>query len=279
MIPSGLDPARLYGAAQYRRSTRRYSAHGLEEGFLDRLDELCRDGAVFEDVRLRLVRVVPDGFFKGVIGSYFRIEGAPSAIILYARDRAVSAMRHLGYLGEAFVLEATASGVSTCWAAGSFSRDVAANVEEAPAGYSMVAVIALGRGSEPPKERRRKSVEHIAPGIGSMPTWAVAAVECARIAPSSINRQPWRFEYTSSGALAVCVDRGLVSRASSARLDCGIASLHLEVGAASSGVYGVWDETDPDRVLFEPTGAVEVEFGRLDPVRRRAGIGAPALGA
>jgi len=86
--------------------------------------------------------------------------------------------------------------------------------------------------------------------------WARAAVECARLAPSATNRQPWRFRFEGEG-LVVEKSRGPELPMVTKRLDCGIAMLHAELGAWNAGVSGVWLESADGREVarFEPEEA------------------------
>jgi hypothetical protein len=73
------------------------------------------------------------------------------------------------------------------------------------------------------------------------PTWMKAALEAARLAPSAMNRQPWRFR-VDKGSITVSADSVVnPTMVVSKRLDCGIAMLHIEIGALSSGVKGNWE--------------------------------------
>jgi len=65
------------------------------------------------------------------------------------------------------------------------------------------------------------------------------ALEAARLAPSAVNRQPWRF-FLGENAIAVSLDKVRDTDKISRRLDCGIAMLHLELGARHSGVAANW---------------------------------------
>jgi len=119
---------------------------------------------------------------------------------------------------------------------------------------------------------KRKPLEEIAPGFDpeSWSAWAAEGLRLARVAPSAVNRQPWRFEFEpapaaaapageagtlepgpgGAGATRECgaagtvtistVTRGLEGNISR-RLDCGIAMLHFEVGAQLMGAAGRWE--------------------------------------
>ena len=86
----------------------------------------------------------------------------------------------------------------------------------------------------------RRSPNVIAPGCAAWPDWARAGVELARIAPSAMNRQPWRFARAEDGSLLVSFE-GSDTPVISKRLDCGIAMLHFELGAREAGAAGSWE--------------------------------------
>jgi len=100
----------------------------------------------------------------------------------------------------------------------------------------------------------RKPVEVIAPdGTDGWPAWAIGALETARLAPSAVNRQPWRFRWDDD-VLVVSVNNRLESPKVTKRLDCGIAMLHIEIAAQSYGVTGSWSDlpTGLDVARFVP---------------------------
>ena len=87
------------------------------------------------------------------------------------------------------------------------------------------------------------------------PLWAKEALEAARLAPSAANRQPWRFLLTEN-SITITVDGLRDTHGVSKRLDCGIAMLHIELGARHAGVEGRWEYLQPpDVARFTITGA------------------------
>ena len=69
--------------------------------------------------------------------------------------------------------------------------------------------------------------------------WIKTALEAARLAPSAVNRQPWRFILGDS-SISVSLDKNRDTYKIARRLDCGIAMLHLELGARHAGIVGGW---------------------------------------
>ena len=72
------------------------------------------------------------------------------------------------------------------------------------------------------------------------PGWARTAAEAARLAPSATNRQPWSFDIHVDGITVSVKNTGMEFNVSK-RLDCGIAMLHIELGALHGGTRGEWE--------------------------------------
>ncbi|MFC1962288.1 nitroreductase family protein [Chloroflexota bacterium] len=88
----------------------------------------------------------------------------------------------------------------------------------------------------------RKSLANLVTGIGEeeWPQWVKLALEAARLAPSAVNRQPWRFDIKPSG-ITVSVNINKREYGISKRLCCGIAMLHIEVAALNFEIQGYWE--------------------------------------
>ncbi len=262
MAPMELS-ATWYDAIAVRTSQRRYPATPLAADASAHLRAFCAAVQPSPNARLVVVDSDVDRLFTGILGSYGAVSGAPLAVAFVGR---VGAEAEVGYLGEAFVLEATSLGLSTCWIAGSFDKERADGLVELTPGERVMALTPVGNPLKrrPAGERlmrrvvgasARLPIEKIAPGIDgspgapAWPSWARAAVEAARLAPSGVNRQPWRFRY-DDGALVLTRSAKLYW---TAPLDFGIAELHIELGAACRGVRGTWEPLDePDVARFVP---------------------------
>jgi nitroreductase len=270
-----LDPA-WYDAIAARRSRRRYSDRKVAAAALDALRNLSDVFRLAPGARAALVEG-DGGVFTGLLdrfgGAYGRVEGAPWTAAFIGPKGAET---QVGYVGEAFILEATRLGLGTCWVAGMFSHEMAASLVKLHRGEHVVAVTPVGHPverkqlvermmSKAVRSAARRQVEEIAPGLtrglgqanlkgpagAAWPAWAVAAVEAARVAPSGANRQPWRFRL-QNGALVM----GRAEKTYwTAPIDFGIAMLHVELGAAHEGVHGAWEHLpEPDVARFVPNG-------------------------
>jgi len=166
----------------------------------------------------------------------------------------------VGYTGEGIILEATALGLNTCWVAGFFRPEIVASLVEIGSKERILAVTPVGYAQklESLEEKlmtgfgrthKRLPVSKLVSGLGreEMPDWVRASLEAARIAPSAVNRQPWGFNVEDDG-ITVFVRTGGPEFNVSKRLDCGIAMIHIEVAALSSGVKGNWKFLEAPKV-------------------------------
>jgi hypothetical protein len=269
-------PAAEWAAAVVvRHSARTYTGDALTVEELHRLESFCDGLPAPEVARVVVIAEVPDAVFTGFVGSYGRVLKAPSALLVIGRKTSPSFQESAGYVGEAAILEATSLGLGTCWVAGYFDNAVASSLVPMAPEERVLAISPLGYATSRPRtgERmmklmvrahKRRAVEEIAPGFDehSWPAWAAEGVRLARVAPSAVNRQPWRFaleaELSPAGsgtdevrsARSVTITsfakgpEGNISR----RLDCGIAMLHFEVGARLMGSSGIWEMLEAPQV-------------------------------
>lgn len=252
--PAGLLSPEWYDAIGVRLSRRRFTSEPIAHEAAEQLRQFCHEFRPFDDVRVAFIEHAPGELFTGLVGSYGRIEGAPSAVLLVGpRD----AKTEVGYVGEALVLEATCLGLDSCWIAGAFSRKRAATLIPLEAGEHVPAIVALGIAEKTQglSERTMRSfvrassrlpLEELARTVAGVtwPDWAITAVEAARRAPSGGNSQPWRFRL-EQGTLVL--SRAKVAYPTVA-LDLGIAMLHAELGAQHEGVAGRWERLGGDDI-------------------------------
>lgn len=191
--------------------------------------------------------------FKGIIGGYGKVSGAPAFIAFIGDMRAPSVQEEVGYTGEGIILEATALGLNTCWVAGFFRPESVASLVEIKDNERVLAVTPVGyaSGFESLGERlmtgfglthRRLPLSKLIDGgrVDNMPEWAQVSLEAARLAPSAVNRQPWGFEVDASGITVLVRTSGPEFNVSK-RLDCGISMLHIEIAALHYGCRGKWE--------------------------------------
>lgn len=238
----------LLEAIYRRKSTRIYSMEGLPEDKLKSIEASFPDAVLFQDSENEFQIIQKEeieGFISGYIGSYGKIE-APYYIIASCRDDEM-ALVDLGYSVEKIVLEITCMGLATCWIGSNFDKD--ALQEKFVTGKSLIpqALIAFGKPGKGPDALRKEASEAKRKDISELilrenevnEEWA-KIIDAARMAPSAMNSQPWRFQ-VKEGKLHLYIksDEGIINRLGKALgnlgemnwIDAGIALYHIKIAA------------------------------------------------
>lgn len=226
----------------------------------------------------------PVGVFKGAVGPYGKVKGAPFCIAFMGDMDDPNIQEKVGYLGEGIILEATALNLATCWVGGFFRPEVAASLVGKRESERILAVTPIGPAPDDwsreekimsgfGRSHRRKPLSELVAGIEEKrwPDWMKVALQAARLAPSAVNRQPWRFQ-VGPESVTISVDNQRDTFHISKRLDCGIAMLHLEVALQRCGVRGRWKFLEPPGVAQFLIDALPDAEGPLHPPSRSAGL-------
>ena len=258
-------------AIRIRHSTRRYADRSVPDDVLAHLLEFAARAPHLTDVSPRVTvvngRERVGRILARYLGVYGLVQGAPHLLVGLVPEDSDRARLDLGYVLEQVVLEATRLGLSTCWMTGSYHPERAADEVERRPGEIVAATVALGYAREDPLARlhdgavRRLVAAHRRPleeivwagkwGVPWSPTGAdpalVEVLECARLAPSAENRQPWRF-----------VVEGFILHlflTGPAPIDAGIGMTHVALAAEEVGWHGQWALRWQDPTLSETAGA------------------------
>jgi len=241
-----------YNAIFLRHSQRKYSGEIPEEHMTTRIEKVCTEFTPFPGVRSVLVREPANDVFKGAVGQYFfKVTEAPYYIAFIGDTNTPNVQASTGYIGEGVILEATALGLNTCWIGGFFKRESVMKqihlkddeqiLAISPIGYSKEESDRVGNSAK--KYRRKDLTELIISQESKKGKWIYPALETARLAPSAANRQPWRFTINGD-SITISSNSKREGFGVSRRLDCGIAMLHLELGAIMNGIRGSWEFLD-----------------------------------
>ena len=216
-----------------------------------------------------LVTEAPNHIFKGAVGPYGKVRGAPALIAFIGNMESAYVQEHVGYTGEGIILETEALHLASCWVGGFFRPEVAASIVGIRGRERVLAVTPIGyatkRLSVEEKimtgfglSHRRRPLSGLVTGLqdSEWPQWIRAALEAARLAPSAVNRQPWRF-YVEPNGVTVSVNSIGREFGLSKRLCCGIAMLHIEVAALHYGMRGMWRFLEAPHVARFEIGATQ----------------------
>ncbi|MGM0603397.1 MAG: nitroreductase family protein [Bacillota bacterium] len=239
---------RWYEAARKRYSRKKYQKKEISKFTLKSFENfLVELNQTYSEVRIELFKEDISNLLPALEGKYGRITGAPYFMAVFVEKGGKNSWEKAGYLGEAAVLEATDLGLATCWTAGRYREEKSrVNLKMKP-NEKLAAVSPLGFSSESylfnqnfisklfPRHDRKSLDELCEGGFDSdWPGWIKNALKTARIAPSRLNRQPWRFKVEPDQIIVKCKGTPTPYR----KLECGIALLHLEIGAKDGGVSG-----------------------------------------
>jgi len=255
-----IPASRWYRAVKRRRSRRRFELKSLDPSLLSQIASTCTEFRPYPNARAVLVTESPDDVFKGAIGPYGKIKGAPAFIAFIGNMNSPYVQEQVGYMGEGIILEAEALNLATCWVAGFFRPKVVASLINIGDVERVIAVTPIGYATriQSLEERlmtgfglthRRRRLSGLVSGLheAAWPQWIKLALEAARLAPSAVNRQPWRFKVEPDG-ITVSVNTVGREYGLSKRLCCGIAMLHIEIAALTLGIRGNWEFLDPPQV-------------------------------
>ena len=229
---SSAQCARFMNAIPHRCSSRTFS-EPLDISHISALSyaaqRVCLPG-----VRIVIAECTEKLFFGlPIVG---RIKGMTRCAYIVADTSQPYACRLAGISGEAFVLEAAAMGVGTCWVAGSYRRrEISAELAE---NEKILAVTPLGiaEKKEQTAVRSRKKLSQIClSDPTNWPLWAYHAAEAVRAAPSAVNLQPWRLHYAGHALQ-------LLTNGKADSLDMGIAMLHMEAAVKDRKHLWEWGE-------------------------------------
>ena len=238
-----------YDAIFSRRSRRKFKKIIMPEDKIEHLFSVCENFRPFPEARAVFVKKTSDQVYRGFIGSYGKIENAPGYVAFIGDMNSSRVQEAVGYTGQGIILEATALELGTCWVGGFFRPEAVDRQIPIAKNERVLAVTPVGipHDSFSFQEKlmtgfgymhKRKKLNDLVIGTSKL-EWMKTALEAARLAPSAVNRQPWRFNL-GNNSISISVDKDRDSYKIARRLDCGIAMLHLELGARYSGINGCW---------------------------------------
>ncbi len=270
-------------AINIRRSVRSFQTRAVEDSVMSKLKTFATDPQVpFENP-------ANVQFFKARTGSnlYNNMAMRPTDNAAFMSTTDVLSISKAGFVGELFILFATALGISTCWY-GHYSlaelQQLMPKLGEqdshpqhkwgygkgSPPGERAICITPLGywrqeglrlldRMTGTFVSHKRKPVEHVLAGVVSqqrIPPEIAFALDLARKAPSAANSQFWRFTVSPNlRTLSVTMPLGYRHfRWEHPSVDIGICASHIWLGLSLKGVNpGVQLVEDDGRAIWRFT--------------------------
>lgn len=248
------DAAGLRRAIDVRASRRAYDRTMLTPGESTGIRRFCAEYRPFPGARVELIEDPRLDAFDAAGGGYGRITGATAMVVVIADATIAAGDTNAGYIGEAAILEATRLGLSTCWTHRYFSAPKVTPHLKMAYGEHIIAASPVGHAKASPSlSERVAGMDKRSSGRLPLEVLATSGcvshaggfyrkmLEAARLAPSPMNRQAWRFSLDQAGRLCVSTAGADPMMGLSGRVDCGIAMLHMDVAAQAEGFEGRWD--------------------------------------
>jgi len=221
----------LLEAIKMRHSVRSYTDKKIEGEVLDRLRETIDECNKSSGLHIQLCLNEPNAFAPNIITNmmarYGKFDNVKNYIALVGK-KDDSLDEKCGYYGEKIVLKAQQLGLNTCWVAVTFNKGKSKNAISVKPGEKRLMVIAIGYGSTAGVSHKMKSIEELSKVNGKMTAWFRNGVEAAKLAPTAMNQQKFRFE------LAGDTIRLLPGSGMYTKVDAGIAKYHFEIGAGDT---------------------------------------------
>ncbi len=233
----------MINAIMKRSSIRKYKQIPLKEEMINQIKLLiANQKPLFSQIKYK-IDLVLDGpsFHKvlgGVIGNYGKVY-APHYLIASTENKENS-YENIGYILEYIVLKLTEMNIGTCWIGGGIKKDLFAQYLQIDDELSPVVVIAFGYPESNDLFRneilqfKRKNLDDLY--LGEYKTYQ-SIMNLVRLAPSSVNLQPWRYEFTNDQQVNIYrVKHNIIMKKFISEMNCidlGISICHFEIGACS----------------------------------------------
>ena len=206
-----------------RKSVRSYTGQPVKENTLERINAyMSQMKPLYPKIKVRgeiVTREQVKCFLPWV---------TPQLVAVYSEEKE-GYLENVGFLFQQLDLYLQSIGLGVCWLGmGRMDgKEAAFNRED---DLSFVILLAFGHPKgealrDSPSQFKRKSLTEIADR-------ADPRLEPARLAPSSVNSQPWYFAHEGETIHAYCVRQGLfkaMALGNMNRIDMGIALAHLYV--------------------------------------------------
>lgn len=181
----------LYDAIFTRRSVRSYKMEPVDASVLAEIPRVLAEiPPLFPNIGT-CVKIVDRVTKRERVGGLCNV-AAPYYAALYS-ERKEHAELNAGYIMEYLSLYLESRGIGTCFLGMAAKKDV----QEAAEGRSFVILLAFGlpktEGVRKEYEACRLSLEELCAWKEEPKAWVCQVLEAARMAPSAMNAQPWRF--------------------------------------------------------------------------------------
>jgi len=221
-----MDTEKLYQSIFRRKSVRKYQMTPLDTSVTDEVSGLIPSLKPLFDIRTD-VSLVPGDAIRGLLALK-----APHYLVFSSENRE-GYLVNAGFMLQQMDLALSAMGLGTCWVG------LAKPSEEITIQPGMEFVIAMAFGKPAVSLHRERLSEFNRKPLGKIANvHEDPLLEAARLAPSSVNSQPWYFIKEGGRIHAYCIRSGLLKALLYEKLnkiDMGIALCHIWLAGLNHG--------------------------------------------
>ena len=209
-------------AIKARHSVRKYMDKPIDISAVAALKSEIEKINAESGLHIQLVLNEPKAFSGGIL-KYGAFLGVRNYLVMVGKK---DAEEEIGYYGERLVLLAQTLGLNSCW--------VGLTYKKIPDAFTLAGgdvvhcEIALGYGENQGVQHPLKPLEKFYESRAELPDWFISGMEAARLAPTAINQQKFKFILHEGHIVEAKTVFSLVGYT---RIDLGIVKYHFEVGA------------------------------------------------
>lgn len=247
----------IINAIKERHSVRTYEAKEIEKEIIEKIEKYLEniESPFKNKVKIRLVRAGYSNESKK-LGTYGVIKGANYFLVAVCEGKDFD-FTALGYELEKVILYCTSLGLGTCWIGGTFNKGnfaKAVNLNEkeilpiiSPLGYEADKKSFIASIFSKSTGKRKDFEELFFNGNFNTPLTKEEAgdykevLEMVRLAPSAVNKQPWRILRENNNYHFYIDGKGEFPK-----IDMGIALSHFHLMCDQLGIVGAFENNKPE---------------------------------
>lgn len=201
-----------------RKSVRKYTGEPVDNETIQKILDFCNQATPLDpDIQVEAKVVNRDQV------RFYLPWKTPQLLAIFSEDKP-GYLENVGFLFQQVELYLHTLGLGACWLGlGKFRKNEIPQVE----GREFVIFIAFGKAAEP---LCREQADFNRKPLAEITDVEDARLECARLAPSSTNSQPWYFTHEGDTIHAFCCEAGFLRHrllGNMNRIDMGIALAYL----------------------------------------------------
>lgn len=203
-----------------RHSVRSYLIKEIEKDKIDLLNKEIDKINSLSNLSILLINNEKEAF-SSFLSHYGHFNNVNNYLIIKGKKNDKDIFYKAGYYGEHLVLMMESIGLSSCWVGVSYSKKKVKkylNEDE-----QLVIVIAFGYKEKDGVLHKMKDINKLYESNVTVPNWFFFALEQARLAPTALNQQKYKFIYHEDETVDL-IDKG----GPYSKVDLGIVKYHFD---------------------------------------------------